>query len=125
MNKIDPVENFKRNLYRLRKERGLSQRSLASKMGVTQRLITYYEKDAPNIPLTQVQKFADALGVSVVELLDPRPRIGSGTEELDVRTIRKIKEMQNLPRRTREALWQNINHILELHRTKEKKKSKE
>lgn len=115
--KQNNIDIFKKNLVRLRKERGLSQRALAAKIGVTQRLITYYEKEAPNIPLTKIQEIAEALEVSIVELLDPRQRI-SNTEELDVRTIRKIKQIESLPRRARDALWHTINATLDKYAEK-------
>jgi transcriptional regulator with XRE-family HTH domain len=120
--KKNTMEIFRKNLYRLRKERGLSQRTIAEKMKVSQRLVAYYECKAPNIPLTKVQDFADALEVSIVELLDTKQKGISEAEELDVRIIRKIKQIEKLPRRAQEALWHNINTTLEVHAGKMQKK---
>lgn len=114
----DVVETFKKNLIRLRKRRGLSQRELAKKMGSTQRVVAYYEKEAANIPLTKIQDIARALDISVLELLDTKIDKRAEIENLDVRTIRKIEQIDNLPRRARESLWQTINSFLETHKAK-------
>jgi transcriptional regulator with XRE-family HTH domain len=118
MQKEDAVSTFKNNLVALRKKRGLSQRELAKKMGSTQRIVAYYEKEAANIPLTKIQDLARALDVTIVELLDQRFDKTKSVEELDVRIIRKIKQLDGLPRRSREALWHTINTTLEMHAIK-------
>jgi transcriptional regulator with XRE-family HTH domain len=122
MQKEDVVPTFKKNLVALRKKRGLSQRELAKKMGATQRIVAYYEKEAANIPLTKLQDLARALDVTVVELLDQRLDKAKGVEELDVRIIRKIKQIEGLPRRSQEALWHTINTTLEMQALKTAKK---
>ena len=115
MKKYDSVAVFKKNLYLLRKRRGLSQRALAAKIGATQRLVAYYETNAPNIPLSKVQDIAEALNVTIVEMLETRRPKDAAVEELDVRTVRKIQQINKLPRRAREALWQTINATLKAH----------
>jgi transcriptional regulator with XRE-family HTH domain len=124
MQKEDVVSTFKKNLVALRKKRGFSQRELAKKMQATQRIVAYYEKEAANIPLTKLQDLARALDVTVVELLNQRFEKAKGVEELDVRTVKKIKQIEGLPRRAQEALWHNINTTLEMHALKMKGRSK-
>lgn len=60
------------NLRRIREERGLSQRALADRAGVVKS--TIYEAEAGrHIPRIQtLEKLADALGVSIVDLLPAR-----------------------------------------------------
>lgn len=62
------------NLRRIREERGLSQRALADRAGVVKS--TIYEAEAGrHIPRIQtLEKLADALGVSIVDLLPSRKR---------------------------------------------------
>ncbi|MDD5343091.1 MAG: hypothetical protein PHW12_01580, partial [Smithella sp.] len=60
--------------------------------------------------------------VTVVELLDQRLDKAKGVEELDVRIIRKIKQIEGLPRRAQEALWHTINTTLEMQALKAAKK---
>jgi transcriptional regulator with XRE-family HTH domain len=122
MKKEDVVSAFKKNLVAIRKKRGFSQRELAKRMNATQRVVAYYEKEAANIPLTKLQELAYALDVSVVELLDNRVGKRNGVEELDVRIIRKIKQIEGLPRRAQEALWHTINTTIEINAIKAHKK---
>ena len=124
MTQEDVVETFKKNLVKLRKRRGLSQRQLAKKMGSTQRVVAYYEKEAANIPLTKLQDIAHALEVSVLDLLDTKIDRRAHIDEIDVRTLRKIEQIDNLPRRARESLWQTINTALEMQTLKAEKKAR-
>jgi len=64
------------SLRRIREERGLSQRELAARAGVVKS--TIYEAEAGrHIPRIQtLEKLADALGVSIADLL-PRRKGGA------------------------------------------------
>jgi transcriptional regulator with XRE-family HTH domain len=106
----DIVALFKRNLVQLRKARGYTQRDLARRMKASQRVVAYYENDAKNIPLTKLQDIADALEVSVVELLAPKKNGKErNLEDLDIRVLRKVRQIQHLPRRAQDAVWHTIN----------------
>ena len=124
MNSSHVISSFKTNLLKFRRQKGLSQRSLATKMGVSQRVVSYYEKDAANVPLSRIIDLANALDVTVVELLDPKIERKSNFEELDVRIIRKIRQIEQLPRRKQEELWQHINTALEIQILKAEKKAR-
>lgn len=125
MPKNDIVSIFKRNLVQLRKARGYTQRELARKMKVSQRVVAYYENDAANIPLTKLQDLATALDVAVVELLAPKKNGKErDIEEIDIRIIRKMKEIQALPRRTSDALWLTINATLEKSQRRQTQQNK-
>lgn len=47
-----------------RLEAGLSQQQLADKLGVTQRIVTYWEREAAGLRADQLAQLAEALGVS-------------------------------------------------------------
>jgi transcriptional regulator with XRE-family HTH domain len=64
------VESIKRNIALYRKKKGLTQSELAQKMGVTQRVISYYENEANNIGLDAITTIARALEISVKKILD-------------------------------------------------------
>lgn len=53
----------------LRKQAGLSQAALAEAVGIPQRTISFYEREASAIPSTLVPVLAKVLGVSMEELL--------------------------------------------------------
>lgn len=120
MKKSDIIKTVKNNLIRLRKHKGLSQKQLAKRMKVTQRVIAYYENEANNIPLIKLQDLADVLEVSIAELLSTKVE-KDAIVTIDIRLIRKLKEIEKLPRRSKDALWHTINASLEMHAMKAKK----
>lgn len=61
-------ENFGRRLAQIRKARGLTQEELATQVGMTQRILTYYETRSKNPPVGHVLALAKALNVSVEDL---------------------------------------------------------
>ncbi len=77
----------------------------------------YYENEGNNIPLSKVQELAEALEVSVAELLDLNTR-KTGIEDIDIRLIKKIQAIEALPRRAKDALWHTINMTLEMQKLK-------
>lgn len=46
----EPSESFGNRLARLRQAAGYSQRDLARELGISQRMVVYYEKEAERIP---------------------------------------------------------------------------
>lgn len=61
---------FGEKIKALRKEKGLSQRQLGEKMGVKQQTIAQYEKATDQPKLSTVRKIAEALDVSISELVN-------------------------------------------------------
>ncbi len=115
MQKSQIIKTVKKNLIRLRKHRGLSQKELAKHMKVSQRVIAYYENEANNIPLVKLQDLANVLEVSITELLSTKFIKNDNISTIDIRLIRKLKEIEKLPRRARDALWHTVNTTLEMH----------
>lgn len=60
---------FAEELYRLRKEAGLSQKELANKIGVAQASINYWEKGQRTPSISMVTLIADHFNVSLENLL--------------------------------------------------------
>ena len=60
---------FGDRLRQLRKEQGLTQTELGKRMGISQRLVAYYEAQGGSPSPELLVKFADALGVSTNTLL--------------------------------------------------------
>jgi transcriptional regulator with XRE-family HTH domain len=66
------LQTLAANLRRIRTEKGMSQGSLASSIkGVDQTAISLIENSRSNPALTMIEAIAEALGVTVLELLDP------------------------------------------------------
>ena len=68
---VDPPFVLASNVYRLRKQRGLTQEQLAEAVGVRQPRIAEVERGDANPRLDTLAKLARALGVPVAGLLDP------------------------------------------------------
>ena len=58
-------------LYKYRKEKGITQRELAEKLGVTQPTITQYETGARKPDIVMLKKIATILGCTTDQLLEP------------------------------------------------------
>jgi len=61
---------FGEKVKEIRKKKGLSQLELGKKMNISQQAIAKYEKIIEQPKLTTVQKIADALDVTISELVD-------------------------------------------------------
>jgi len=86
---------FGQRLAHFRARRGLSQRELAEKLGVTRDLVGYYERRCANPTADILQRLCAILEVSADELVGnkpPREKPGP-TPKL----LQKIEQVKNLP----------------------------
>ena len=67
----------------LRARAGLTQGDVAERLGMSQRLLSYYEREASDIPASMLVPLADVLGVEVWWLLDVMPAAISDLGEAD------------------------------------------
>ena len=96
--KIPPMEgqeSFGKRLARFRKNAGFSQYDLSDESGISQRMIAYYETSHSHPPLAQFPKIAQALGVSVGQLLGLE-KTGK-TKMKDTRLWRRFNQVEKLP----------------------------
>lgn len=63
------AETFGQRLRRIRKEKNLTQRTLAEKVGVNHHLISHYEREISKPNVTTLEWICEALGVTATELL--------------------------------------------------------
>ena len=71
-------DSFGYQLMKYRKLKGVTQSDLASAIGVSQRVISYYENESSHPPSTILVKLTEILGISSDTLLgisDPREEI--------------------------------------------------
>ena len=97
-----------------RKSRGLTQGELAKMVGVSQRVISYYENESKHPPSTILAKLAETLGVSCDTLLglkDDRAKI-TGRDTI---LARKFLEAENLPPSERKTIVQVIDALVVKH----------
>jgi len=108
-------ESFGARLARVRKERGFTQTELAEALGVTQRVVSYYECETQHPPAALLPKIAKTLNVSADVLLglDIVPEDG---RTADARLRRRLRDLEKLPPADRKAVIQVIDAMLERRR---------
>jgi transcriptional regulator with XRE-family HTH domain len=67
---MDIKKKFGNNLKRLRREKGISQESLALSANLDRTYISSIEKGERNVSITVVEKLANALNVKISELFN-------------------------------------------------------
>ncbi len=100
-----------KRLVNLRKKAGLSQACLAAAVGLPQRTIANYETIANYIPSTTLPALAEALGVSVEELLGmsaPKSARRGPKSTLE----RQIAALQRLPKKDQDLAAQLLDKLL-------------
>lgn len=112
-------DTVKANIIKARKAKGYSQTDLAGKMSTSQRLIAYYETKTKTISLDKLVEFAEALNVSLGTLLDEKP-VNNVPVDIDLKLLKKVKQIDELPRRAKESLMHTINTTLEMNKMKKK-----
>ena len=91
---------------RLRKAAGLSQLQLAEKLGVTQPLISRYEKGDRRMYDDLIMEMAKSLGVTPNDLLgvEPSKPIAPDVQSISRRMIKYLKKVEALPRRAQDKV---------------------
>jgi len=104
-------ESFGQRLARLRKEKGYTQVELAKKIGTIQSIISDYERDRLRPHAEMVIRFAIALEISADECLGLKSPKNS-REKYDRRFLRRLKQIEKLSKRDRDALLRTIDAFL-------------
>ena len=113
-----PVDkSFGKRLTLLRKERGMTMKELAAKVGTSLRAIHYYEKQSKYPPVPLLPKFSKELNVSIEELIGFKS-IKSKPDPEDVALLKKLKKVKSLPQRDRDALFHYINALASKNRSR-------
>ena len=106
-------ETFGDRLVRLRKLRGFTQRSLASKSGVSNRMIAYYETHEFAPPGDALAALARALEVPMDELLGLKATaIEAPSSTAELRLWRQLRQIEKLPDSDRKAILRYVDALL-------------
>jgi transcriptional regulator with XRE-family HTH domain len=104
---------FGQRLTALRKNKGWTQSQLAAQLGITQKMVDYYERRAANPSLALIEQAAAALEVSVAELLGSEPQTArrkpGPASQLELRVAR----IKRLPRKEQEFIIRFLDTVLE------------
>jgi transcriptional regulator with XRE-family HTH domain len=106
------IETIAQRLARLRRERGITQQELAERLGVSQPIVSDYERGELRLHGELIVTLADLLGVSADELLGRAARSARGTAVKNRRLLRRIQEIDRLPKRDQQALLRTIDAFL-------------
>jgi len=103
---------FGKRLAQLRKARGLTQTDLGDKVGISFRMIAYYEGQTNYLPTHILPQLARALGISVDELTDTST---TSVVPVDVDGVvwRRFLRLQELPPKARAAALQQLDALLD------------
>ena len=105
-------ETTGQRLSRLRKERGLTQKELAQKIGIGHTLISDYETGRLMLNGEMVARLAMTLGVSADTILGLKLTERDG-DTPSVRILRRLKKIATLPPQKRKALLKTIDMAIE------------
>lgn len=108
-------EAFGQRLARIRKRVGFTQRELGEQIGLSQRMVAYYEGQTEYPPAHILPLLVEALGVSADELLGIKAEKQSPRAS-NQRLWRRFKQIEKLPPRERKQLLGIIDAVLERHR---------
>jgi len=97
---------------RFRKEAGLSQVKLASVLGIPQRTLSYYEREADHLPSTLILPLSNALGISVDELVGSNPArcLKRGPKS---KLEQQLEVVKKLPRGDQQFISRFLENVIE------------
>ena len=104
------VNGFGKRLAYYRKAKGLTQQVLGEKIGVSNRVIAYYEGETDYPPAHLIVPLANALGISTDDLLG----MSESKEDFDPNNAalwRKLKIVERLPPKDQKAILHYINMV--------------
>lgn len=109
-------ETFGTRLRRLRQENGLTQLQLGRRVGLSNRMVAYYEIEGGEPRPDLLSRLAEALGVSL-DVLAGRtaPRKPLDTPE-DFRLWRRVKRIAELPLHDRKTILKMIDAMADARR---------
>jgi transcriptional regulator with XRE-family HTH domain len=110
--KTEVIASFGDRLASLRKAAGYTQVELAAEMGITQRMVAYYEAPNAQPPAHLLPQLAQTLGVTVDVLLglaEPRRTKKIATNRLE----RRLLEIEKLDPKAKRQLTQLLDTFIE------------
>jgi len=111
MKRKTTIEGFGKRLAQTRKAKGFTQIELGEKVGVSNRVIAYYERETQYPPSHLIGPLAQALKVSADELLGLKPPKSKGNG-FSLKFIRRMKKIEALPPFQQKVLLQTIDNFL-------------
>ena len=108
----EAASGFGARLAALRKAAGITQTAFAAEIGVSQRMMAYYESPPAHPPANLLPTMAKALGISVDALLGVE-MAKRRTKATDTRLQRRLQEVEKLDIAERRQIIQIIDTFIE------------
>jgi len=115
--------NFGARLAELRKAAGFTQQELADEVGVSRRMVAYYEVQSDHPPAHLLPAIARALHLSTDELLGLAP-VKRAPREKDSRLRRRLQQLEKLDAAEKRQILQVIDAFIERGLLKRKAQGK-
>ena len=122
--KTEEAMTFGVRLASLRKAAGYTQAELGEELGISQRMMAYYEGQTEHPPTTLLPALARALRVSTDELLGmtlPNKEV----KPANTRLQRRIQEIEKLDARQKRQIMQFLDTFIEREKLKRKAQGKQ
>ena len=107
--------NFGEKITKLKKQKNLSQVALAEITGISRDAISKYERGDAVPSVEYAKRIADALGVSLDHLVSENDK----EEILDNDSIKRIKEIQKLPKEEKNKILSVIDSLIRDYKTQQ------
>jgi transcriptional regulator with XRE-family HTH domain len=113
------ILDFGKRLANMRKASGLTQQQLGEKVGVSKRVIAYYEGETDYPPTHLIATLAKALSVSTDELLGLKQTKETLSPNL-ASLWRRLKVIENFSEKEKKSVLQYVEIIAEKHKPQQK-----
>jgi transcriptional regulator with XRE-family HTH domain len=112
MKRESTIKDFGTRLAAQRKERGLTQAQLGELVGVSYRVIAYYEGETSYPPAHLMEPLAKALKITTDELLGIRELKRERNPE-NAALWRRLRKIEALPKRDQKALLHYLDALVQ------------
>ena len=106
------LQGFGQRLKAIRTSKALTQQELGERVGVSQRVVAYYEADDAQPPGALLVELATALGVSADELLGIEP-LKENVPPKTARIRRRLQQVEDLPPADQKAILQFVDALVD------------
>jgi len=108
----------------LRKAAGFTQIELAAELGISQRMVAYYESPVATPPANLLPQIATALGVTIDEMFGRSAKRKLAKQEGDSRLRRRLLAIEKLDVAEKRQVLQVIDAFIERGQLKRKAESR-
>lgn len=107
--------SFGDRLRRIRQARGFSQEQLGREVGISQRMMAYYENHAEKAPAHHLMRLADILRVSIDELVGYRT-FSEKPVKRNSRLWARLRKVESLPAKEQKKILDHIQDLVDKQR---------